>query len=328
MRPWTNNHTQDHPPKDPDILRWFEALGPPPTGQPPSDLRVKVLARIAQRRAWSGMLAWVPRLATPAWVTVFAAVLVLSLSLNVWWSIRSLSPRPQGTRDAADSLFADFGPAERLRTYRFQGEMQRANELGTFIAAHSSLRPPSAVVGFTPQASRRTFLRMGILYAEALAALSSGAVEAASQRLDILEEALASVQAPRVLSQYLREMRSLLQTQRYEGTAFSAFLALFEPLYEDAYASTDITEGWLLFRVGAWLENMYLAAATGDSAALQRGGQVVEDVSRVLMRLNAPREVLEALERMRSLFGRQVLSDSDMSTIRKLVQDIQRILSE
>jgi len=153
-----------NPPKDPEIQRWFQALGPPPSGQAPPDLRVKVWARITQRRARHGVLAWVPALAHPAWAAALAIVLVLSIGLNVWWSIL-------GVGHMADRGLSEPSPAGRLHTYRFQAEMTRIHNLGAVVAAAPPLQEPSMVVGFTPQAARSDFFRIGTLYAEALAAL-------------------------------------------------------------------------------------------------------------------------------------------------------------
>jgi hypothetical protein len=220
----------------------------------------------------------------------------------------------------------DPSTAGRLSTYRFQVGMPRAKELGTFVAAHSTLRESPAVVGFTPQAARATFFRIGTLYAEALAALQSGTVAAAAPRLDVLVRALATVQAPRPLAQYLREMQTVLQSQRYTGEEVALFLALFEPLYEDAYVRTTTREGWLLFRAGTWLENLLLAAAAGDPMALQQGGGVLADIHRTLTRLQAPSEVLETLARLHRLVTTLPLTDQDMGTIRILVQELQGML--
>jgi len=149
----------------------------------------------------------------------------------------------------------------------------------------------------------------------------------ASQRLDLLVKALARVQAPRVQTQYLSEIKTLLHRRQYEDGVVARFLALFEPLYEDVYATDGMTESLLLFRTGTWLENMYLAAASGDVAAVKRGGQAVDEVSSILARLRAPRGVLEALERLRLLVARPSLTDRDMQAVRTLVQDIQTRLS-
>lgn len=327
MRRWNPHDVRDDPPKDSEILGWFHALGPPPGGQAPPDLHVKVWARIAQQRARRGVLAWVPALGRPGWATALALVLVLSIGLNVWWGVLTFGPRPPGARRVADGSLSDLSAAGHLRTYRFQAEMPRLHDLGPVVAAAPPLQEPAAVVGFTPQVVRTAFFRIGTLYAEALAALQGGAVEVASQRLDLLMQALARVQAPRVQAQYLGEIKTLLHSRQYGDEVVARFLALFEPLYEDVYATGNVTESVLLFRAGAWLENMYLAAASGDAVAVKRGGQAVDEVSSILARLHAPGGVLEALERLRPLVTRQSLTDRDMQAVRTLVQDMQTILS-
>jgi hypothetical protein len=325
MRPWEPDHTQDDPSRDPEIDRWFRALGPPPVGHVPPNLHAKVRARIAQQQSRWAVFRWRPRVVSPAWAVALAVGLVLSIGLNVWWSVRTLGLISPRANQSADSLLHDLGVAGSLPTYQFQISMQRAKALGTFVAAHSVRHPP-VVVGFTPQAGRTTFFHMGTLYAEALATLHSGAGEATTQRLDVLVQTLASVQAPRVLSDYLREMLSLVQRRPHEGEVLATFLALFEPLYGDVYARNN--EALMLFRTGAWLENMYLASAAGDRTALQQGGQAVEAFHSALMQLHAPPAATEALERLHLLTTRQTLTDQDVGTITTLVQDIQRVLSD
>src|SRR5262245_38521726 len=105
MRFWNHRDVQDDLPKDPEILGWFHTLGPPPVGQAPPNLRVKVWARIAQQRARRGVFAWVPALGRPVWAVALA--LVLSVGLNVWWGVLSFGPRPPGARHAADSSLSD-----------------------------------------------------------------------------------------------------------------------------------------------------------------------------------------------------------------------------
>jgi hypothetical protein len=327
MRRWNPHDAPDDPPKDPEILGWFHALGPPPAGQAPPDLCVKVWARIAQRRARRGVLAWVPTLAHPGWAAALALVLVLSVGLNVWWGVLSFGPRPPGARPVADRSLSDLSAAGRLRTYRFQAEMTRIHDLGAVVAAAPPLQDPTVVMGFTPQAALTDFFRIGTLYAEALATLQGGTVEVASRRLDLLMQALARVQAPHVQTQYLDEVKTMLHRRQHEDEVLARFLALFEPLYEDVYATDGGTESLLLFRAGTWLENMYLAAASGDAAAVKRGGQAVDEVRSTLARLRAPRGVLEAFERLRPLVARQPLTDRDMQAVRILVQDMQTMLS-
>ena len=122
--------------------------------------------------------------------------------------------------------------------------------------------------------------------------------------------------------------QSLLQRHRYNSAILATFLALFEPLYEDTYARAETAERVTLFRTGTWLENLYLAAAVGDAAAVQQGGQAVDDVRSALAQLQAPREVLAAIEQLQPLVVHQAPSAQDFSMILTLVQKIQAMLSE
>ena len=327
MRAWIPKSVHDDPPKDPEILNWFQTLGPPPQGQASPQLRAKVRARIAQLQARPGFFAWVPRLLSPAWGTALAMALVLSMGLNIWWGIRGVRLPPPDDRQATAPPLGPLNAAGRLRTYHFQREMAQAHLLGTLVAAQPARWEPSTVVGFIPQAARPTFFRIGTLYADTLAALHGGPVEAATQRLDLLRRALASVQAPRVLPQYLRTIQTQLQSQPDARAEVALVLALFEPLYAEAYATTDTAEHVTLFQAGAWLENLALAAAAGDGAALQQGSAMVAQVRRALTQLQAPPDVLEALARLRALLTRPALTAHELTAIRALIQDIQRQLS-
>jgi hypothetical protein len=320
MRRWRPHRPLDDPPKDPEIQRWFQALGPPPVEQALPNLHANVRARIAQQRARRGIFAWAPTAPTPAWVAAMAVVLVVSLGLNVWWGLLTLGP-------PADPMPAGLGSVESLRTYRFQVGMARAIDVGTLLAARPARWDPTPVVGFTPQAARSITVRLGGLSADTLAALQGGAREAADQHLGVLIQVLTSVQAPRALPQYLRAMQPLVQNPQYERELVTRFLALFEPLYEDAYAHPDTGEQVTLFRAGAWLETLALAAAVGDRAAVHHGAELVGEIHRGLAQLHAPPEMLDALERLRSLAARQVLTDQDVRAIRTLVQDLQGMLS-
>jgi hypothetical protein len=205
--------------------------------------------------------------------------------------------------------------------------LQRAQEIGSIVAARPVEPAPTAAIGFTPQAARTVFFRIGTLYAEAVAALHGGAGEAAAQRLDVLEQTLTTVQAPHVLLQYVREMQDLLQSQRYSDEEAATFVALFEPLYEDAYMRSNVAHSVSLFRAGVWVVNMSLAAAVRASAALRQEGQDVTEVHRTLTAARAPQEVLTALEQIRHLVSRPSLTDDDVKTIGTLIQRIQGVLS-
>ena len=229
---------------------------------------------------------------------------------------------PRGTpgacRTARGECCSAGGPIAQ-----FQSQIKHTSALGTFVAAHAAGRAPAAIAAFTPQAARTTFVRLGTVYAEALATLVSSEVEETLQRLDMLTRDLTAVQAPLPLVQYLRALHTLLQRQSPPGEEVTTFLALFESLYEGAYAGAD-TSAWLrLFRLGAWLENMYLAAAARDAAALQRGGPALEEVRSTLTLDQGPPEVLAALAQMQRLLAQPALTEGELRTLQLLVQDIQ-----
>jgi hypothetical protein len=311
-----------------------------------------VRARLAQYQAQRGLGAWLSRLGFPTWALVLAAGLVLSLGLNVWWGLHTLKLQAPGTQQGTwgmqvpeaqqktDPWQEAGGSAQRLHIARFQRQIQPAQGLGTFVAAHSALREPAAIAAFTPQAARTAFVRLGTLYAEALATLASDDVEATSLRLVMLVQILVRVQAPPVLPQYLRTVHGLLppwarvlegekdRKAMLPGEKVATILALFEPLYEDAYAGANAQEPIRLFQAGAWLENMSLAAAARDAAALRYGGAALEEVRNTLTHIHAPPEALTALARVQRLLAQSALTEDELRTIQNLVQDIQERLSD
>src|SRR5262245_24778896 len=163
------DHSQPDLPKDPEIQGWFRALGPPPVGQVSPALRAHVRARIAQEQARLPIWTWLVRRTVPAWTAVVAVGLLLALGVQVWhgWQQQGqplLPGVPQATSTALDVL----GAPRRLHTYRFQAGLPHAATFGTLIAARPVLSAPPPAVGFTPQATRTAYMRMGILFAEAV----------------------------------------------------------------------------------------------------------------------------------------------------------------
>jgi hypothetical protein len=247
-------------------------------------------------------------------------VLGLSLGVNIWWSIHTFTGFTG--RDAP-------GGTAGLQIYRLQAGMQHSQEVGRLVAARAVPQEPTAVVGFTPQVQRTAFVHIGIIYADILGALRGGAVDAAIQRLERLAQLLTTVQAPRALSQYLHLVQTSLQLRQYEAEVLAHFLALFEPLYENVYAPRPAkAEEVILFRAGAWLEIMSLAAASGDGVTVRQGREVVQALRQSLARLHAPPEALEGLQRLDERTARPVLTDQDLSAIHTLVRQIQAMLSE
>ena len=307
------------------LRRGLRQLAVDPQAEVPADFHAAVMSRVrAQPLPRKRLQDWVGERLT-VWAPVFAIGLLLSLGVHVWQGMRLFWPRLSEIRQTAEMPLGSRGIAGPLPIYQFQRAMQRPHELAVIVAARELPKVPTAMVGFTPQVTRSTFVRLGTLYADALAALVGGAVEAAVQRLERLRQTLLSMQAPPSLPQYLREMQVLLQQQPSESATWAQFVALFEPLYEEVYAKDATAGGWVLFQTGAWLENLALAAATGDQAAL-RQEQAIQYFYDALRQLNVPPDVLAALTRLRALMARQQLSDQDMRAIQIVIQNLQKTL--
>jgi hypothetical protein len=309
------------------LMQGLHQLAIDPHAEVPAHFHAAVMAKAQQlplprKRLWPQ----VGRRLT-VWVPVLAVGLLLSLGVHIWQGLRTVGPQPPGARQEAGKPLESRMAAGSLSIYQFQAQMQHPNALGSVVAARPVPQLPRAMVGFTPHATRKTFVYMGILYADMLAALQSGAVQAAAHRLHLLTQALASIQAPPALPQYLREMHTLLQQQLTTDKTTVQFVALFEPLYAHVYATDPTTAAWVLFQTGAWLENLSLAAAAGDQAAV-RQAQAMQSWRDALRPLNMPRAVLDDLEQLHGLVARQPLTAEDLSAIQTLVDTIKTQLSE
>jgi hypothetical protein len=76
------------------------------------------------------------------------------------------------------------------------------------------------------------------------------------------------------------------------------------------------------------LENVYLAAVANDPVALRHSGVAVEKMHGPLSALNVPPRVLDDLARLHRLVTQATLTTGDITSIRRLVQDIQETFSE
>jgi hypothetical protein len=307
------------------LMRGLRQLAIDPQAEVPADFHATVMAKaralpLPRKRLRERLREWLT-----VWAPVFAVGLLVSLGVHVWQGLRPEGSRPPGVHQGAERPLGDPGTTGPLPTYQFQVRMQHTPALGV-VAARPVPPVPRAMVGFTPVAARPAFVRLGILYADTLAALQSGAVEAARHRLDVLIQTLTSLQAPPVLSHYLREMQTVLQRQPPADPTAVQFVALFEPLYQAVYATEPNAAAWVLFRAGAWLENLALAATVGDQTAV-RQAQAVQSVQEALRPLHMPDAVLEALTQLQSLVARQPLTAQDLRAIQTLVDTIQEQLS-
>lgn len=303
------------------LMRGLHQLAVDPHAAVPEDFHAAVLTRARQLPVPHPRLrAWL-RARLTIWAPVLAVGLLVSLGGHVWQGFRALSsPVARVSQVTAPRRESPWPLAH------FQEQLQHAPGLGALVAARPFPPVPRALVGFTPHASRSTFVQIGRLYADAVAALHGGAGEVARPRLEALLQALTNVQAPPVFVQYVREMLRLLSSQTAGDPTNAQWLALFEPLYEGVYARDPAAAAWVFFQTGAWLENLALAATADDPVAV-RQAQVVQALSTALRPLRVPDTVLEALEQMRVVMTQQPLTSQDLRTIQTLLDLSQQHLS-
>ena len=302
-----------------EMIHLFAAARPSQEIQTPADFRAKVLAKVEQRRSRQGVFAWFTGVFTPAWTPALAAGLLLSLGFNAWLGSQVLEWHDTGKQQVARRVQGSLGP---LHAYVFQAGITREADLGALVTKHSAIGQQVVAFGFAAKpASAKSFL-IGTLYAEALAYVRSGDLDAAAQRWATIDKELGQVSDP--LATHMRKIQTLLESQNRAPEALGMFLALFEPFYE-AYAKDTGGERLTLFRMGTWLENMSLAAAANDQASL-RHLDTVEYFKREMQRLHAPKGVLDALERMHAILGKADITERDAKVVLTLVQKMQRML--
>lgn len=309
------------------LLRGLRQLAMDPHAEVPADFHATVMAKARALPLPRQRLRERLRERLTVWAPVCAVALLLSLGVQVWQGIRALSPHPAGGRNVPLQPLENRQTAGRLPIYQFQVQLQQTAALGALAAARPVPPVPRAMVGFTSHAARTTFVRIGILYAQTLAVLQSGAVEAAGQRLGALVQAVASVQAPPVVPHYLREMQALLQRQAPVSPTVAHVVALFEPLYASVYAPDATAAPWVLFRAGAWLENLALAVAVGDHAAVRQAQQVVQSLQDALRSLHVPTAVLNDLDQLHVLMASQPMTVQDLRAVQALADTITQQLS-
>ena len=308
-----------------DLIRLFQAVKPPEEVKPRPDFRAKVLVKVEQRRARHGLLDRLAPLVTPWWAPALAVMLLLSLSVNVWMGFGAFGPRTPDSQQAAGPVPDPLGRERPLQASTFQARIHSATDLGTLVTAHAVVDEPAVVFGFAATSERARFFLLGTRYAEALAYVRSGNVDPAVQRLAAMHQELSDMQGRSAVLSYLSVMQHLLQNRQYTAEVLEKFLALFEVLYTEDAKGVG-AESRMLFRAGAWMENMKLAAAAGDKDAL-RQVTTVQYVRREMQSLHAPQGILDTLEQISHIVAKSELTDTDVRKVLALAKQVQRLFS-
>jgi hypothetical protein len=291
-----------------DLVRLFEMSRPQGELRAPPDFRLKVLSKIEKNTSRRGVFSWLHVAFTTTWVPALtAALLLLSLGVNVWLGFRDGAPSEMRTVRV-------LAPA-----HVFQKEISRDADLGALITAQETDKELQAY-GFAGKSTRQKSFLLGALYAEALAYARSGDVEAAVQRWQTMDQALDQTTEP--LRSYQHKMQEWLQQEPPALEQFRASLPLFESSFE-IYAERDHDQTLPLFQAGAWMTNMRLAAAAGDATGLRQD----DAVAYFLARLDAPKGVEDRLDRLGELMAKDTLSQREIRTVVKLVEKMQQLLN-
>lgn len=296
-------------PRDPIIEGAFQALER--TFQAPSNFYQLVSARLRPPQTRRQLRFGRAPLFSGAWGLALATCLLVSLGFNVLWGSGVI-----GTRTTAP--VPSFEP---IRAARLQRQ----------ILNNSILTALGEGLGMAGLPSPVLFFRIGTGYIESLALLQDNQPEHALQRLHGMIDALETVSAPAELITYLQDIQVLIRHQVHANPRLARFLAHFEVLYQEAYHAPSERQGagaaaLTLFRTGAWLENMDLAAQVGDRAALQQGPASTY-FRGALQSLGVQPALLNALAQIEHLITQPELSDRQVETVHELVQNLQHQLS-
>ncbi|ETX02668.1 MAG: hypothetical protein ETSY2_35085 [Candidatus Entotheonella gemina] len=290
-----------------DLIRLLAMSRPQEELRAPPDFRLKVLSKIHQTPSRRGILSWLSVDFVPTWAPALtAALLVLSLGVNVWLGARALDPAEVQTVRAP-------APA-----YAFQKGIRQEADLGALVAVQKTETGLTSY-GFADKSAGQQSFLLGTLYAEALAYARSGDLEAATQRWQTMDQALGQTAEP--LISYRRNMQGWLQQKPPALEQFQAVLPWFEPAFE-TYAAGQHDQVLPLFQAGAWMTNMRLAAEAGEVDGLIHG----RAVDYFLARLKAPKGVEEGFRRLDDLMAKKTLSEREIKIVIKTVKKMQRIL--
>lgn len=310
-----------------DVLRLFKAAQPVHEVRAPSDFRLKVMRKIAERRERPRAFAWTAGWWQAAVVPALTALLVLSLGINTWFAARAWWTPDPAVQQTASRPLAPPGQERPASAHDFQANMVVSADLDALVAANSTVEEQMVAFGFASKPVPAQSYFLGTLYAEALAYTRGGDTASAAGHWVAIRKEVEPIAQP--LTAYARQMETLLTASADEQTADSAaelvaFMSLFEPLYEN-YTGERAARTLPLFRAGTWLTNMRLAAAIGDKTALQTPA-TVRYFQNEMRRLEAPKGVLDALAHMGRVVEQDRLADRDVKKMLKLVKRMQELL--
>lgn len=334
-----------------DLRSAFRALA---ADEPPANFLDRVMARAAQEPLHAPEIAeaepvasnvlrldrgrkrqWLQSLISVPGVAALAACLLLSLAANIWLGARMrvgpwFGSKPLRTADTTHrqrqdfrAFLADLNPGAEMVGFNvrlFQLSLHATDDLGRLVTAHPALETRANTLSF---AGTSGFYAMGALYAEALAYLHGGQWETAAQRLSSMERELRRLPVAGSLADYVHTLRQAVQQRRYDAEVLGKGFEGLQSLAETSAAQQG-REFVLLFRVGAWLVNMKLAALSEDLPLLLRG-DMTPYFSHEFSALQAPEDLLMAFETLDRLVE-PAMTAADSHKVVTAITQLQRLL--
>ena len=316
----TTNQPHDSQPTIQERLQELaDFLSHRPSPVPP-DVQTRLMAQLAQRHSQATEQIALQNTLRAWLVPAMTGLLVLSLGANTWLGFQHHVLNTESAPQIDTRIVAIL--SQSGSTYQFQKYLKHPDTWNAYLTAYAdSGGEPTVIHGFEAPTEISVSVRIGSLYAEALAALHSGAYEATAARVEELIEALHQMKASDVLILHLRDVEWQIEKSP-DTSEMAEALALFEPLYEAVYTSS-LPGAIHSFRVGSGLTNLALAAALGDAGAVLRG---VQDIEQAMSSLSPPNAVLSVLAQLQTLVTDRALSAHDMPKLHTLIQTLRKML--
>ncbi|MFZ2445109.1 MAG: hypothetical protein WAW37_02010 [Syntrophobacteraceae bacterium] len=223
------------------------------------------------------------------------------------------------------NTYKSDGPMPYFNSQAFQSGIRSTQNIGALATQYSPLQDKASTFGFAAKSDEARFFLIGALYTEALAYVTGGKWDLASQRLQIIEGEFVKMGAPSSLYGFITTARNMIENSKYPPEYMVTVLSLFQPFFEE-YAKSKSEDKLTLFRAGAWLVNMSLTAASGDKELLRQPA-TLNYFSTELKRMDAPKGVIDALAEMNAISGKADITDKDTQRLLQLVTQIEQLLS-
>ena len=236
----------------------------------------------------------------------------------------SLQAGEQSARDIPDTNVIQIDQMD-FDSASYQSAIESRDSLSKLAKAQSQVGLEDASMGFSAKSDEAKFFLIGSLYSETLALLQGGEMNAAADRLQLIENQFIVLQAPSSLYSYISKVRTCIALEKYSKEALLDMLSLFQPFFED-YAVSLSQDKQALFRAGSWLMDMSLTAAAEDKELITQAKPQLAYFIKEMRRINAPKSVLKAYDDISKIADKDEIQDKDVKKVLKQIKKIQTIL--